>query len=210
MERPKTTLYIVRHGETEANVKQLLQGHHDTPLTELGIFQAKKLAEDFKDIDFKAVFSSDLLRAKRTAEIVKLERDLEVKTTELLRERSFGQLEGRNRGQFRIELKELFEKFEKLTARERNEFKFHESVESFDLLMTRFMTALREISLAYPDNNVLVVTHGGVLRGFLGHLDEKYYGLKAANTGYAKVACDGVEFELLETRGIGEREEDKF
>ena len=61
-----TTIYIVRHGETKWNVKQLMQGHKDSPLTEKGIEQAEEIKKELKNIHFYRIFSSDLLRAKRT------------------------------------------------------------------------------------------------------------------------------------------------
>src|SRR3989344_5835107 len=96
MQRAKlTTFYIVRHGQTEWNTKGLLQGHGDSPLTYLGVKQAEQIRDELKSIHFDAIFSSDLLRAKRTAEIVALERKIAVKTTQALRERDFGHFEGK-------------------------------------------------------------------------------------------------------------------
>jgi probable phosphoglycerate mutase len=63
-------LYIARHGETESNaVRRLQGGSKDTPLTQQGIAQAKKLTEEIKNIEFDAIFSSPLKRAMDTAKI---------------------------------------------------------------------------------------------------------------------------------------------
>src|SRR5258706_4066259 len=88
------TLYIVRHGESEWNIKHLIQGQKDIVLSKNGKLQAQILAGELKKISFEFIFSSDLLRAKRTAEIVALEHKLAVQTAKVLRERSFGKLEG--------------------------------------------------------------------------------------------------------------------
>ncbi|MBI2630816.1 histidine phosphatase family protein [Candidatus Nomurabacteria bacterium] len=53
------TLYLVRHGETEWNVKKITQGQSESTLTENGIRQAEETAEKLKDIKFDAIFSSD-------------------------------------------------------------------------------------------------------------------------------------------------------
>src|SRR5258706_14102789 len=90
-----TTFYIVRHGETDWNAERRLQGHSDIPLNENGELQAKNLADELQDITFDLAFSSDLLRAKRTAEIIALEHKLEVQTTKLIREKNYGSLEGK-------------------------------------------------------------------------------------------------------------------
>src|SRR5258708_18492 len=89
-----TTFYMVRHGQTDWNKQHRLQGTVDNSLNEMGEQQAKELADVLKDVSFDLAFSSDLLRAKRTAEIIVLEKKLHVATTGLLRERSFGKHEG--------------------------------------------------------------------------------------------------------------------
>src|SRR5262245_33677433 len=91
-----TTFVIVRHGETDWNKKKLIQGQTNISLNETGEKQAKKIATKFKEINFDLAFSSDLLRAKRTTEIIALEKHLAVETTKALRERTFGKLEGQS------------------------------------------------------------------------------------------------------------------
>ena len=89
-------LYIIRHGETEWNVKKLCQGQTDIPLNNKGEIQAGNLSKELSHIKFNAVYSSDLIRAKRTAEIVVLEKKLAVITTKALKERLFGRFEGKH------------------------------------------------------------------------------------------------------------------
>lgn len=62
-------IYIVRHGETEANVKKLVCGQLDTPLTQNGVEQAKKLEPKFKQIHFDHYITTPLQRAYQTAEL---------------------------------------------------------------------------------------------------------------------------------------------
>ncbi len=89
-------LYIIRHGETDWNLKELVQGHTDIALNKTGEKQANDLAKMLNRIKFAAAFSSDLIRARRTAEIVAQEKKIAIKTTNALRERFFGRYEGRN------------------------------------------------------------------------------------------------------------------
>src|SRR5689334_14138742 len=91
-----TTFYLIRHGETDWNNQHLLQGQIDIPLNAKGEEQAQELAQVLKDINFDLAFSSDLIRAKRTTEIVALEKQLMIETTKTLRERAFGEFEGQS------------------------------------------------------------------------------------------------------------------
>ncbi|MCQ2363558.1 MAG: alpha-ribazole phosphatase [Acidaminococcaceae bacterium] len=90
----KGTIYIVRHGMTEANKLKSFQGNHDIPLNEEGLRQARALAEHFKDIPLDAVYSSPLQRAYKTAEILAETKNLSVNKVYDLREICFGAWEG--------------------------------------------------------------------------------------------------------------------
>ena len=164
------TIYLVRHGETEWNKKGILMGQSDSPLTETGIEQVKATAQELKHVDFAAVFSSDLLRAQRTAEIIKLERQLAVQTTKALRERTFGRYEGMSVEEFEKIFKDTFDKLKQLTEKEQQAFKFDRDIESDDDVAGRMITRLREIAVACPGKNVLVVSHGTSIRTFLIHI----------------------------------------
>ncbi len=200
------TLYIVRHGETEWNVKNIIQGQSDSPLTEKGINQAKATAEKLKDIKFAAAFSSDLFRTRNTAELIKLDRQLSVVTEKALRERNFGSYEGKSGDDFGLTFKHLFEKLKDLSEFEQRNLKFASDIESDEEIISRFILKLREIAVAYPAKNVLVVTHGGPIRTFLMHLGYTKYGKlhpnSFSNAGYAIVQCDGIDFYLKEVKGV--------
>ena len=198
------SLYIVRHGETDWNVKGLLQGQTDIPLNKTGEIQAEKLAKKLRSIEFAIIFSSDLLRAKRTAEIIALEKKIAVRTTKTLRERKFGRFEGKS-----WETKEfqtLFEKYLKLSTKQRFKMSPYEGNESDEELMSRFIPFIREVSVAYLEKNVLVVTHGGVMRAFLNHLasgkGKEMQPGSIENTAYIKLLYDGVDFFIKESSGI--------
>lgn len=197
-----TTFYIVRHGETEWNTKQLLQGHADSPLTKNGEEQVEKLAKRFAVLKFDYVFSSDLLRAKRTAELLTIEKKLAINTTQLLRERSFGKYEGKPREIFQAENKELIKKYESLSQAEQWKFKYAQDMESSEEIIGRLLTFLRETAVTYEGKNILVVTHGGTIRTLLKHLGSPLGSGLIANTAYVKVESDGIEFTIKETQGI--------
>ena len=189
------TLFVARHGETMWNIKKLIQGHSDSPLTKAGVLQAKDLAQELRHIKFDAFYSSDLLRAKRTAQLVALEHKLVVKTAQALRERRYGKLEGTN-----FEIINSLSEFERETRNKEAE------VEETDVLIARFITYLREISVANMGKNVFVMTHGGVLRHFLIHLGfctkKQIAGGGIGNAAWMKLKSDGVDFFVEETKRI--------
>ena len=92
MERAQ--LIIVRHGETEWNLKLIRQGHLDSPLTERGIAQAKALGQRLAQEKFVALYSSDLGRAVQTAEMIAAVTGHGIITDERLRERHLGIFQG--------------------------------------------------------------------------------------------------------------------
>lgn len=139
-----TTLLLVRHGETDWNADGRLQGHTDRPLNDYGRRQAQQLGEELDGEELEAIYSSDLARARETAEIVGERLGLPTVLDPDLREKDWGTWEG-------------------LTAVERDRVEFvGESTESHQ---ERMLRALRRISERHPgDGHVLVVTHGGSMR----------------------------------------------
>lgn len=195
------TIYFVRHGQTDWNVKSIIQGHSDIPLNENGVSQAKKIAEKMTNVRFDAVFSSDLLRAKRTAEIIVLEKKLAVKTTEALRERFFGRFEGKDWRQYDREIVTLLKKYRKVGYDSKKAI-----METDSSMISRVITFLREIAVAYPGKTVLMVSHGGLMRTLLIHLGYGTYETlppgSIGNLGYVKMRSDGVDFFISETSGV--------
>jgi probable phosphoglycerate mutase len=89
-----TRICIIRHGETRWNAEGRIQGHTDIPLNETGRAQALAMAFNAAHHRFHAIYSSDLLRATETAQVLAQREDLEVKLLPQLRERHFGQFQG--------------------------------------------------------------------------------------------------------------------
>lgn len=196
-----TRIYIVRHAETTWNVEGICLGHKDSPLTELGKQQAKELGNRFKDVKFDAVYSSDLLRCIRTAEIIIENRGIDIRTTPDLRERSWGIFEGQRNSESEIKYKNLFDKFEKLNSEERFTSAVHESVESDKHLAHRFIKVLEGLAREHTNKNILVVAHGSMIQILLEYLD-KAQAYWVTNTGYIILKCDGVNLEVEKIDGI--------
>lgn len=200
-----TTFYLFRHGQTEFNSQKRIQGHVDSPLTEEGILKIKQVAEKFRNVHFDQAFSSDLLRAKRTAEIIRLERKLEVQTTELLRERNFGAYEGKTQ--------EVVKTYDVLKDRLTDQEKFvftDGDVESDESVVTRLLAFIRETAITHPGKSILVATHGSVIRILLIHLGYGTYQSldhgAVNNVAHVKLTTDGVDFFIEETSGVNKSE----
>lgn len=204
-----STIYVVRHGETEHNVNRIIQGQINSSLTAKGLLQAEAAREMFKDLHFDAVFSSDLLRAHRTAEIIAAERQLAVNTSRMLRERRFGKYEGRPIEEYEEENKGLFEKMEQMSEAEKRTIKFDPDYETEDELAARHLTFLRELAVTFRGKTILVVSHGGAMKALLLHLGfANFFELKGRsieNTGYIKLESDGVDFFIKETKGVNKQ-----
>lgn len=150
------TLYVVRHGKTLFNEKHLIQGVCDSPLTEEGIAQARKLASELNSVSFDACYVSPMNRAVQTARYIIAGKNIPLYINENLKEFNFGSLEGDSE-------KELVTIYPVLQG---------EHVESFDgedmhEFTKRILFALDEIRKESKDGNVLVVTHSGVITALL-------------------------------------------
>jgi len=195
-----TTFYIIRHGQTDWNIQKLIQGHADIPLNSEGEKQAMQLSEKLRSVIFDKAFSSDLLRAHKTAEITLLEKNIAIETTKLLRERCFGQIEGKPTQL----IHDLEEVFKQMTEQQRKDHKPDPEFESDTEVISRIITFLRQVAVAYPSKNILISTHGGVIRLLLIHFGLiKIYQMPLIENGcYLKVSSDGIDFFVEELNGI--------
>ena len=150
-----TTLIFVRHGETDWNAQHRWQGHSDTRLNDVGREQARRLAEELETVD--AVYSSDLARARETAEILAARLRLEVRLDPRLRERGFGAWEG-------MTMNEIESSFPEEQARWRAGNAAGVGEESFEAFATRVGSFIEEVSRRHDGEAVLVVAHGGTIR----------------------------------------------
>ena len=148
----------MRHGQTELNVKGLLNGAIGDRLTEAGMQQAAEARNILPDT-LKAIYSSSLHRAKQTTEILNALLQLPVVYSDDLQEVDFGILNGTP---FIEEIK---------AKHVAMNYYWHPSGENVDEVKTRVMRALDAIAKDNSDGEVLVVTHGGIIR-MLHYLQE--------------------------------------
>jgi broad specificity phosphatase PhoE len=185
-------IYFVRHGETDWNRDRRVQGQSDTPLNDAGREQARALAGVLTPVAFDAAYSSDLIRATETAEIVLHDRGMIIQTTYRLRERNFGSWEGR--------LVPELEAEGLLSGRGWPYVDAPHGGESIADLETRVVDVVRAIASEHPNETILVVAHGGVIRSALS----AWIGIEApiiANCGVYVIGVDGNRPWLVEQLG---------
>ncbi|MHB8641805.1 MAG: histidine phosphatase family protein [Gaiellaceae bacterium] len=152
-----TEFLLVRHGETDWNRERRFQGHADEPLNELGREQARDLAHELARERIDAIYSSDLARARETAEIVAERVGVPVVTDPALREIDVGEWQG-------LTWPEIEQRFPEGTRNWHERGWGWEQGESYEDLDARVVTRLREIAAAHPDERICVVGHGGTIR----------------------------------------------
>jgi probable phosphoglycerate mutase len=187
-----TKLLLARHGETDWNRDHRWQGHSDVPLNELGLRQARALAEELATEDLAAIYSSDLRRAYETARIVAASKGMEVIVDPDLREIDFGTWEG-------LTSDEIEHRFPGDLGlwREQGQTPERRGGETHDQLRERVLAAAHRIAVAHPGEQVLVVSHGGALRALAVHAEAIERDERLENCGVV-----GVLFEEGAFRGL--------
>jgi len=162
----KNTIALIRHGETEWNLQMRTQGHLDSPLTEKGILQAKKIVRKLKNQKFDIVISSPLGRAVQTSKIISKELQIpKIIMDECFAERNLGALQGCNKE----ESTKLFPHFWDANGRFIQNSKIPEA-ESIDDFLHRVKKGINNLQLISETKNIIMVTHDGVLHAIVGHV----------------------------------------
>lgn len=153
MQKTRTELWLVRHGQTDWNVEGRYQGQADMPLNEIGIEQARDLAERLRDVIFSAIYSSDLQRASSTARI--LAGDKEVRIDPRLREIHQGEWEGQLFSVIRQQYADYFAQRKENPLQSRPP-----GGESLLEVAERVKYCVDEIANQFAGERVLIVSHG--------------------------------------------------
>ncbi|NQW93053.1 MAG: histidine phosphatase family protein [Polaromonas sp.] len=157
MQEP-TRIIAIRHGETTWNVDTRIQGHLDIPLSANGRWQAERLAEALRDEPITAIYASDLTRAWETAQYVGRATGVELTKEIGLRERDFGDFEGKTFAEIELLLPE-----QSLRWRKRDPHFYPAGGESLVALRTRVMEAAERLAAQHPGEQIALVGHGGVM-----------------------------------------------
>lgn len=162
-------LYIVRHGETDWNKIHRVQGCTDIPLNDYGRHLARETAEGMKDLRIDMGYTSPLIRAKETAQIILAGRDIPLYEDERIQEMNFGTYEGlKSEGDDKDERSEAFSLFFTDTA----SYIPPEGGESLEEVYERTGNFLREMCEREDlrDKNILVSTHGAAMTALLNRI----------------------------------------
>lgn len=164
-------IYFVRHGETNWNKERRIQGQVDIPLNEFGRHLARKTAEGLCDIPFDVCYTSPLGRAKETAQIILLERNIPVIEDERIEEMAFGEYEGKCCSKKGWELPDDFQQF----FDDPEHYRAPSGGETFKEVKERTASFLKELfgKDEYKDSTILVTTHGAALGGILNNIKNR-------------------------------------
>ncbi|HCC36073.1 MAG TPA: histidine phosphatase family protein [Ruminococcaceae bacterium] len=159
MNSPETLIYLIRHCEARGNVDRIFQGHTDAEISEKGKIQLKKLGERFAGIRLDALYSSPLIRAKKTARAVLGGRALEILKDERVMEINGGAMEGMPWKDFPL----LFKESALLWNLSPGEFEI-EGGESMRSVYARMRAFLLETAEKWRGGVVAVCSHGCAIR----------------------------------------------
>ncbi|MGV8896447.1 MAG: histidine phosphatase family protein [Rhodoglobus sp.] len=176
-------IYFVRHGETEWNRQQRIQGSTDIPLNDTGRAQALAAAARLSDSAPDLIVASPLMRAFETATIIGDSLGLNGPTADpALVERNYGEAEGMN-------YRQIEDRFP-----DRALIRGHESHER---LAARSLGALHRLARSHDGASMVVVAHGGVIRAVLGEIDQEGTYGAIRNGSIHSLSFSGDQFSLL-------------
>jgi len=153
-----TRIIAIRHGETTWNVDTRIQGHLDIPLNETGRRQAERMALALADEPISAIYASDLTRAWETAQYLGRIQGIEVTREEGLRERGFGDFEGKTFAEIAALLPD-----QSMRWRKRDPEFAPAGGESLIALRSRVVATAERLAAAHPGELIALVGHGGVM-----------------------------------------------
>lgn len=157
-----TTIYLIRHCEAAGNIQRVFQGHMDADITPNGELQLENLAERFKEIPLDAIYSSPLLRARKTAQAVNRYHQLPIEEDDRLKEINGGVWEGKPWMSLPVRCPLQSRKWLK------KPWDFHpRKGEAMREVYARMGAVLTDIAAAHPGQKVAAASHGCAIRNAL-------------------------------------------
>ena len=186
-------LILVRHGESEGNRDRRFSISSEVELTETGREQAREVARRLKArFQPELVISSAFRRARQTSAIIAAELNLPVEVVEDIHERDLGELRGESYERLR-ELVKLAPDFDP----KQGWLWRPQGGESYEDVRVRVTAAFDRLRLRFPEHEVVVVSHGGVMLSMWAHITGQWHGAHLPpNCGIVLIEHDGERFEL--------------
>lgn len=160
-----TRFYLVRHGQTYWNQENRMQGQFETDLTPLGVNQAKALGKHLQEIPFDQVYSSPLRRALETTKNILGERQIPTQKEDALKEILMGDWQGILIDDLKKEYPEEIDLFWNHPEKYRRE-----TCETYEEVRIRAAQFMERVAAEHPGENILVVTHGALLKTLYTYL----------------------------------------
>lgn len=194
-------IFLTRHGHTTSNRDMIMDGHFNAPLTDDGVEHIKLVAKKFKSRTIHKIYSSDLIRAVHTAELLKPSAELEIEKLEILRERFYDTYEGKTVEEFLAAVSLKYPNYTDLSDEQNWFLKLTERMENYDDVFKRYDKTLRELGSKHLGENIIVIGHGTAIRSFLiKALNYDYKAFLPGSFGNGKSAViefDGQDFKLI-------------
>jgi len=165
MARRASLIYLLRHGEVVGAETRRFIGHLDVPLSPAGERQCEAQAARLRGVELAAVFSSDLARSRRSAQIIGAPHGLAPTAVPALREMAMGRWDGLTAAEIRAREPEAFGDWMARVG----EFPFPGG-ESVPDLVARVVPAFEAIAVAHAGRAIAIVAHGGTNRALLCHV----------------------------------------
>lgn len=153
-------LYVIRHGETDMGKNNII-ATEDEPLNETGRKQAIQVGQEIRKLNINKIYCSPIQRAKDTLELFELDKNIPVIIENRIRERDMGIYE-----------KVLFKDLNWDEFWNYNSDKLYPKLESMKNVYERISEFLNELKLSNNDDNILLVTHGGISRAIYWYFNQ--------------------------------------
>ena len=182
-----TTIYLIRHGQTDWNKDKIFRGKADVPLNEHGRKEAQALADHLKHVRPDACYSSPLSRALETAETAIGRRSLSVQTDEGIIDIDYGEWQGLQDAEVSKKFAEIYRRWHETPHRVR-----FPGGESLAMVKKRSLASLDRIRSSHPDDTVFVVAHRVVTKVIMCAV------LGLSNSAFWKIQQDNCAYNIIE------------
>jgi broad specificity phosphatase PhoE len=189
-------IYFIRHGETTGDIENRYGGTYDDHLSENGIDQAKELGQAFINKNIEIIFSSPLIRAQETAEILSQAVEKPIRTIEGFKERNqYGILSGMTKD-------EAKDKYPEVAEMVKDRMSTVEGAESYQDFVKRFTAAFQQIALDTSYQTVAIVGHGGGARAVYREILSLGELTQVGDCSYMELEHEDGKFSLVEIKGM--------